>query len=885
MKSVMIKDKTKKKSETLKKIKVSSRNMNNSPDLSILRKPIDTSASDLYQVSQLLKSGTDEVKSILSYECNIIYECRTCRSLFRSIINLISHKREYCKEKFDVAFGKDIWNNSHKESIIHLYKTEQTINKDDTSVKNDRILRSQSKEATKKDLSTIVDMLSKKRKEENGESHFSSEVDVDNAISSTPTNPHIYLEPISTNCSAMYQTVKSSNTADNVDLMKVQVAELQNIANQKITLDGQVLEKQAERSNSPVQTNMSDEKNESLAHKLPLNNLSCTLCKAKFATKKTLHVHMKVLHTPHRKCYLCPCCTSTFANTWSVHRHLYRVHRKTNEQVRKLRLQIQQKVLDREITSGGLRNTRTTKASVCKKATTKDCDISQGSVDHVESNVQLRIGSKRRKKVNKKKALSADYETSIAEHDDITINSSPSSEISFCSTSSNILSKTEDTNAIIDTIIESPNKTDILDAKSDKYTSDKCTSSSSENDEETSICVQDSCNREDWDTLEDNCSFECNSMHNNNDPSTIKSSMKQDINNKESLLFGKDEDHLVSDKDLQLSFTEDIKEGENRKLSSQHDEKQLTDAKERNVKSPALLIEKKIAKIVNFEKVRCLLCKRKFTSVPNLRRHVAMHIGWNRYRCKLCEYKCFTKCDCVLHCNKAHNAQNNRKMLAEMIIEIPPNEYTYDEDMIDEPNTGDKVDGSDVDVIKSTDQSEIHADLDNLDDSNTSVLQSKTANEQVVESQETTEHQNVDVRDHETTVTEDWIHDTEYTMNDQSEKLNPDLKRMIMEVIFGSTDTSTTKQTDADKPVVESSTDAREHVNANDNENSSASTDNSKEASCAILDTSKHQRPMRNRIRPLNNDFIYDLEEIASRKESALSHDYAPLRKKAKLSK
>lgn len=54
------------------------------------------------------------------------------------------------------------------------------------------------------------------------------------------------------------------------------------------------------------------------------------------------------------------------------------VHRKTNEQVRKLRLEIQEKVLDSETTpGGGLRNTRASKASICKKTTVKNGDISQ----------------------------------------------------------------------------------------------------------------------------------------------------------------------------------------------------------------------------------------------------------------------------------------------------------------------------------------------------------------------------------------------------------------------------------------------------------------------------------------------------------------------------
>lgn len=176
--------------------------------------------------------------------------------------------------------------------------------------------------------------------------------------------------------------------------------------------------------------------------------------------------------------------------------------------------------------------------------------------------------------MNKKKALSVDYQAPIAERDNAINSSSPSSETSFYSTSSNISSKTKDTSAMTDTIIESSNKTDMLYAKSDNSTS-----SSSENSEETPICVQDSysINREEWDTL-DGYSFKCNSMHNNNDPSTIKSSVEQDIDDKESI-FLNDEDHLVPDKDLQLPFVEDVKKDENGKLSSQHNGKQSTDMK------------------------------------------------------------------------------------------------------------------------------------------------------------------------------------------------------------------------------------------------------------------------------------------------------------------
>lgn len=50
----------------------------------------------------------------------------------------------------------------------------------------------------------------------------------------------------------------------------------------------------------------------------------CTICNARFSTKKTLAVHTKTLHTSHRLCFPCPFCSATFANTWSVYRHLFK---------------------------------------------------------------------------------------------------------------------------------------------------------------------------------------------------------------------------------------------------------------------------------------------------------------------------------------------------------------------------------------------------------------------------------------------------------------------------------------------------------------------------------------------------------------------------------
>lgn len=107
-----------------------------------------------------------------------------------------------------------------------MFKTDQTIIKD--NIKNDRILRSQiSKESHKKDLSKVIDMLNKKR-EENMDNNFSSELK--DTVSDAPSDQHIYLESINTNCSAVYQTVKSSNTMVNTaNSMKGQVSVILNL--------------------------------------------------------------------------------------------------------------------------------------------------------------------------------------------------------------------------------------------------------------------------------------------------------------------------------------------------------------------------------------------------------------------------------------------------------------------------------------------------------------------------------------------------------------------------------------------------------------------------------------------------------------------------------
>jgi len=69
------------------------------PDTSVLRQSIEVSKTGMRQAIHALECGSKEVVDVLLNECNLIYECKVCFNLFRSLANFISHKRTFCKNK------------------------------------------------------------------------------------------------------------------------------------------------------------------------------------------------------------------------------------------------------------------------------------------------------------------------------------------------------------------------------------------------------------------------------------------------------------------------------------------------------------------------------------------------------------------------------------------------------------------------------------------------------------------------------------------------------------------------------------------------------------------------------------------------------------------
>ncbi|XP_066257036.1 uncharacterized protein [Euwallacea similis] len=289
-------------------------------DVSHLRKPIQTSISGIKQTVTVWESATQEVKDLLMHECDVMFECKICRTIFRSLANFLLHKREYCIEKF---LSTDCLNNN---STFQLNL--------------DPIKNSQSESSS---LGKVIEKL-----HEIGQIHESTKELLTVDLSLDPGNDPvrsmddcevvasncngIILENIDSNTSALFQTfingpINHSNTRS--EFMKSEVME----NHKKIENDVPILDAEGKiysfTSSKQPQPDI-----------FPKSELKCVECNNQFATQKSLTNHIKMVHNPSRILYVCPTCKEFFANPWCVYRHLLKVHRLTNKQVRKMREQV-----------------------------------------------------------------------------------------------------------------------------------------------------------------------------------------------------------------------------------------------------------------------------------------------------------------------------------------------------------------------------------------------------------------------------------------------------------------------------------------------------------------------------------------------------------------
>lgn len=174
------------------------------------------------------------MQKILSNECDIIYECKVCRNIFRSLANFISHKRIYCKNSFSSSLHFNFHNDGtgFSQDISTIIQAE-----------NDFISATKNGRTQEKDLSSIIERLVKRERANKllKLSDFYEQVNNKLTQDEILQKKHILqLDLVPDSSVAVYQTVKTVND----DSIKNEVIEIQDLLEkEKIVLgpDGKII--------------------------------------------------------------------------------------------------------------------------------------------------------------------------------------------------------------------------------------------------------------------------------------------------------------------------------------------------------------------------------------------------------------------------------------------------------------------------------------------------------------------------------------------------------------------------------------------------------------------------------------------------------------------
>ncbi|KAK6167641.1 hypothetical protein SNE40_021619 [Patella caerulea] len=80
---------------------------------------------------------------------------------------------------------------------------------------------------------------------------------------------------------------------------------------------------------------------------------------------------------------------------------------------------------------------------------------------------------------------------------------------------------------------------------------------------------------------------------------------------------------------------------------------------------------KKVTAIVNETELHCMHCDQEFSNVSNLRRHAIRHLGWKRYKCKMCKFSSYNKSECNTHLYRTHSDRfRNVSSVNSLIVDL-----------------------------------------------------------------------------------------------------------------------------------------------------------------------------------------------------------------------
>ncbi|XP_043204207.1 uncharacterized protein LOC122371708 [Amphibalanus amphitrite] len=278
------------------------------PDESIVCQNADSHSSSIVKLLKIFELGTQEIRDLLAAECDLIYECRACRALFRSVANLLAHKRRYCTRP--AVDTRQVFGSGPGQSL---------------AAPSDGVVVLP--------LPAAIDRLPEVRQAAAAEAR---------AAAAQPVPP-VRLEPLPGSAAAVVQTVGEPERSVGERLDEVRRMEAAAQRTVRLGRDGRVVESDGEEEEEAEDTEEAEQaEGEDGRH-------VCQHCNTTFATRKTLSHHMRSLHASTRIYYPCCLCSAAFINMFSVERHLQKVHKKKQEEVEVLKEGIKQKSFHRNV--------------------------------------------------------------------------------------------------------------------------------------------------------------------------------------------------------------------------------------------------------------------------------------------------------------------------------------------------------------------------------------------------------------------------------------------------------------------------------------------------------------------------------------------------------
>lgn len=362
-----------------------------------------------------------------------------------------------------------------------------------------------------------------------------------------------------------------------------------------------------------------------------IDQLACLNCNTSYTSLKTLQFHMVSLHSLTRTFYPCPQCPQTFAQLWGVTRHLQRAHGKTKEEIEALREQLKQNSYVKNANElGEYVNPRAPKS---KDEPPKKVGRKHGEKRRLEEEGLLPAKPPRAKKPRRKKKQESEDE------DD-------------------------------DEFEEAPQEPEQIIRIGDNFALHVCP-----------ICDRSFGKKDNLEKHIPVCSGEVPEPEEEATPPPKPSPKKKVVKSEESHSESttpkqttpvqrsrrtpkpnKSEESIYDFDEMDEPFR--VKREEmigDESFSRTPETVRRKPKKERNY-SPAISKyseedEMMIEALLDQEKLICLKCSRQYGSISNLRRHAVRHLGWRRFKCKLCKFMSYNRSECRSHLRRIHTAK------------------------------------------------------------------------------------------------------------------------------------------------------------------------------------------------------------------------------------